>query len=84
MADHGLGCVDDLVGDAAMQHQFTGENEERNGEKRKYVHARHHLLEADGDRKTFIKNGAKRRQADRKSNRDPRDEEADKSDTKNG
>src|SRR4051812_40424864 len=59
-----------------MQHQLAAEHEEGNGEEGEDVHPRHHLLEDDGDRQALIKDGAQRREADRKRNGHAEDQEA--------
>ena len=47
MADEVLGELHDAVGDAAVEHQLSRENEKRNREERKDVHPRGHALEHD-------------------------------------
>ena len=45
--------VDDLVGDAAVQHEFAGEDKEGNGQERKDVHSGNHVLEREFQGETF-------------------------------
>jgi TRAP-type C4-dicarboxylate transport system permease large subunit len=50
----------DAIGDAAVQHQLTGENEKRDGQERKHLHAAHHLLEHHRRRQPRRQDGCNR------------------------
>ena len=65
MADQALGEGHDAIGDAAIEHQLAGEDEERDGEEREDVHARRHALEHDGERQALVEDGGDGGEADR-------------------
>jgi hypothetical protein len=83
MADHVSGCRHDLVGDAAVEHQLAAEDEKWDRQKRKDVHAGHHLLKDDCNRQALDQDGAQRRQADGKSDGNPQRQEPEKGDSQN-
>ena len=53
MPRDGLGEGHDLVGDTAVHHDLAGEDEKRDGKKRKWIHARDHLLETNRQWQAF-------------------------------
>ena len=48
VADKAVGQPHDALGDAAVEHQLAGEDEEGTGQEAENLHAAHHLLEHDG------------------------------------
>ena len=50
VAHKAVGEAHDAVGDAAVEHQFAGEDEERDGQEAEHLHPADHLLEDDRDR----------------------------------
>ena len=83
MAGGALCQPHDLVGHAAVQHQFAAEDEEGNGEEREHVHPRHHLLEEDAQRQALVEDRADRREPDGECHRHAENQEAEESDGEN-
>jgi hypothetical protein len=69
MADGGVGEAHESVRDAALDHEFTGEDEERDGHQREGVHAGGHALEHDNGRQVEPEHGKQRTQAEREGDR---------------
>ena len=69
MPDQAVGEAHDAVGDAAIQHQLTREDEEGDGEEAEDLHAADHLLEDDGHGQAGRDDGGHRRQPDRERDR---------------
>jgi len=51
MADHGVGKLENAVGDAATVQKFAGKNVKRNGEQRHAPYPAGKLLGSDGERR---------------------------------
>ena len=75
VADGAFREIDDLLRDAAVKHQFAGEDEERDGQEREDVHPRNHPLEHHRDRDALERDGRDAGQADGESDRDAQDQE---------
>ena len=84
MADEVLGELHDAVGNAAVEHQFAGEYEKRNGEKREHAHAGGHALEHHGDGQAFVQNGRHCGKADGKGHRHAEDQQGEKHHAQDG
>ncbi len=84
MADQRVGEAHDALGDAAVEHQLAGEDEERNGEEGEHLHAADHLLEDDGERQPGGEDGGDRRQADRERDRNPNEQQQREADCEDG
>ena len=75
---------DDLVGDAAVQHQLAGEDEERDRQEREHVHPGDHALERGRERKALDQVGEDAGQRDGERDRDAQQQEDREADAKNG
>ena len=75
---------DDLVGDSAVQHQLSGEDEEGNGEERKHVHARYHHLNGGLEGQTLDRERRQTAEPDRECHRHAQRQKEDEAQTENG
>ena len=84
MPDQAAREVDDLVGNAAMQHQLTGEDEEWNRQERKHIHAGNHHLNRGFKWQPFHREGGQTGQTNGKCHRHTQDQKEHKAQTQYG
>jgi hypothetical protein len=84
VTDQAAGKVDDLVGNTAVQHELTGEDEEGNGQEGKHIHARDHHLDGGLKRQAFHGKGGQTGQANGKRHGHAQQQEGDEAQTEYG
>ena len=88
MADHGGGQGDHAIGQAALHHQFAGEDEQGNGQQGHRGDVRPHLLEHHDRRQGQIEDGreggGQKREGDRDTDGQKRKQEPEEDDVFHG
>ncbi len=84
VTDQAFRQFDDPMGDAAVKHQFAGEDEERNRQEREHGHAGDHPAEDHRHRQPFVHDRDHRGEPDRERDRDAQHQEREEQDGEDG